>query len=570
MNKKIIFCAAFLFSFSVMLTSCSDLLDTDSELVEYQEDNRLQSPTDSVYSVMGIIYKLQAIADRTVLLGELRGDLTYYTPSATKDLKDIADFTVQEGNAYNRISDYYAVINNCNYYLENINTELQKNGRYVFESEYAAVKAFRAWTYLQLALNYGEVPLVLKPVLTEEEAKAAMEQTPVGINTICTTFINDLKPYVDVRLPRIENIDNLLPTTKFFIPIRALLGDLCLWSGDYAEAARYFHDYLSKTTAPVITYRENSYWPDENTKEFLQNPRNNFDFSTNSDECLCFIPMESNEFYGIKSELDNIYNSTDINFGYAQIEPTKSLMQISAKQTYCTTVTASEGAKPDTIYAPKENLKKDIYKGDLRLCTVYDHEVFSKNRYGRSSNENQTIEKISRRGVTLYRTNIVYLHYAEALNLAGYPQSAFAVLKHGLYPEAVSKYIDSTEVAKAGQLISFDALLFTKNNTQGVHSRGCGKAECDTVYFVMPQPATALANRADTVAYQQEKVDSIISDELALETAFEGQRYYDLMRRAIRRNDNSILATPIANRNGTFDSNIYTMLMNRKNWYLKK
>ena len=69
--------------FSVALTSCADLMDTDSELVEFQEDNRLQAPTDSVYSVMGIIYKMQAVADRTVLLGELRGDPTTTTPLST-------------------------------------------------------------------------------------------------------------------------------------------------------------------------------------------------------------------------------------------------------------------------------------------------------------------------------------------------------------------------------------------------------------------------------------------------------------------------------------------------------
>jgi len=142
------------------LTSCADLMDTDSELVEKLEDNRLQEPTDSVYSVMGIIYKMQAIADRTVLLGELRSDLTTTTASASKDLKAITNFTVDEQNAYNRISDYYAIINNCNYFLKNVNKDLMKNDRKVFESEYAVVKAFRAWTYLQLALVYGNVPLV--------------------------------------------------------------------------------------------------------------------------------------------------------------------------------------------------------------------------------------------------------------------------------------------------------------------------------------------------------------------------------------------------------------------------
>ena len=40
------------------LTSCSDILSTESELVEYEKDNTLNHPTDSVYSVMGIVGKL--------------------------------------------------------------------------------------------------------------------------------------------------------------------------------------------------------------------------------------------------------------------------------------------------------------------------------------------------------------------------------------------------------------------------------------------------------------------------------------------------------------------------------
>ena len=158
------------------LTACNDMLDTDSELVEFQEDNRLNQPTDSVYSVMGIIYNLQTLADRTALLGEMRADLVSPTSEASSDLKAIAAFDIADGNRYNKISDYYAVINNCNYFLAKVDTTLTKHGRRIFESEYAAVKAFRAWTYLQLALVYGDVPLVLQPVLTEKEAEEAMNK----------------------------------------------------------------------------------------------------------------------------------------------------------------------------------------------------------------------------------------------------------------------------------------------------------------------------------------------------------------------------------------------------------
>lgn len=56
--------------------------------------------------------------------------------------------------------------------------------------------------------------------------------------------------------------------------------------------------------------------------------------------------------------------------------------------------------------------------------------------------------------------------------------------------------------------------------------------------------------------------------ERVLELAFEGRRYYDLMRVAMRRNDNSYLATPISMRTGTKDEEVYNQLLDNKNWYL--
>ena len=37
------------------LTSCSDLLDTKSDMIEFSEDNKLNSTSDTLYSVMGIV-----------------------------------------------------------------------------------------------------------------------------------------------------------------------------------------------------------------------------------------------------------------------------------------------------------------------------------------------------------------------------------------------------------------------------------------------------------------------------------------------------------------------------------
>ena len=232
------------------LMSCSKMLETESELVEYEKDNTLNHPTDSVYSVMGIINKMQLIADRTVLLGEMRGDLMTTTPAASSDLKRLAEFDRDGDNKYYKISDYYAVINNCNYFLAHVDTAMERRGRKLFMYEYAAVKAFRAWTYLELVKAYGHVPLVTTPVMTEQQATDAMNLGDKDITDICNYFISDLTPYAKTELPKYGSI-NGMNSTEFFIPMRALIGDLCLWAGRYQEAAYWYHDYLNDKDEPI-------------------------------------------------------------------------------------------------------------------------------------------------------------------------------------------------------------------------------------------------------------------------------------------------------------------------------
>ena len=562
------FCNVYLLAAAMLLTGCSDMLDTDSELVEFQEENLLNRPTDSVYSVMGIIYKLQTLADRTALLGEVRADLVTPTEEASSDLKALASFDAGADNAYNNISDYYAVINNCNYFLAKADTSLTKRNRKVFESEYAAVKAYRAWTYLQLAQVYGSVPLVVDPVLTEKEAEAAQAMAPKDIAAICNYFIDDLKPYVDTKLPQYGTV-NSLNSQQFFIPVRALLGDLCLWAGRYAEAAAFYHDYLTLRTAPVTTGTSRVQW-DRRTLQFrsVQDGYSPNLTRSNTSECICFLPMERNEYEGVYSQLENIYSSTQRNNYYAQASASPAFVRMSAAENYCMKFNSSEGVV-DTVYAPRENLPGSYMEGDLRLWSSYRTFVVNQDQNSRYAANRQTLSKLNQDGLTLYRRQVVYLRFAEALNRAGYPQSAFAVLKYGLYDKTINERIDSVERAQAGTLLAFDVNTFTDQNTLGIHSRGCGDADADTLY-VLPQPATALASRADTVAWQQPLVEDYIVREMALETAFEGLRFYDLMRVALRRGDAAYLAAPVAKRDGTTDDALYQKLLNQANWYLTK
>ena len=141
-------------------SSCEDMLRVDSKIVMYDYQNTLDHATDTVYSVMGIIKQLQKIADRTVILGEVRGDLVKITDHANDDLGELYNYdfaNLKATNRYNNPVDFYSVINNCNYFLANADTAYMRNHKNVFLKEYITVLSYRAWTYLQMAQIYGKV-----------------------------------------------------------------------------------------------------------------------------------------------------------------------------------------------------------------------------------------------------------------------------------------------------------------------------------------------------------------------------------------------------------------------------
>ena len=554
---------SFLFPLSSFLfSSCEDMLTPESDLVEFEEDHTLNHATDSVYSVMGIINKMQTIADRVVLFGEVRGDLVKPTEAANTDLKRLSAFDFNESNRYNQISDYYAVINNCNYYLAHVDTAMERRGRNLFMREYAAVKSYRAWTYLQLVQAYGEVPLILKPLMTEREAREAMNQPRVDIKTICETFIDDLKPYVGVNRPDFGAV-NSTSSDYFFIPMRALLGDLCLWAGRYQEAARWYHDYLTDKYEPARMSLQRITWP--NATQFTS-PNDRYNPTGN--EVITFIPMEARVFDGTISELPNLFNSTTENNLYYELTASSAMSRISAEQIYCIEIEQTGGTTKDTVYIPRSGFNRSEYVGDLRFTSNFSlSSSGSQNEYSEYNSYNQHIFKISTSRVVLYRNTMIYLRYAEALNRAGYPQSAFAILKYGICDETLKNRVDAEELKQAGDLVAFDPNVFRIEEVLGIHSLGSGDSHANA-YYVLPQPTEALATRQDTVNYQIPLVENMIIDEMALEGAFEGYRFYDLMRVALRRGDPNYLAAPIARRNGEKDNALYTLLMDPKNWYL--
>lgn len=586
-------CLAGALASTTVLTSCEDFFEQDSSYVIYEGDNPLNSATDTVYSVIGIMGKIQQIADRTILLGEVRGDLMDINQYTSSDLRDMALFTMNDENIYNQPRDYYAVINNCNYYIANVDTAIRNNrNEQMFLPEYAAVKAYRAWTYLQLVINYGSVPFVTEPILTQEQADA--DYPRYGIQEVCDYFIQDLVGLEEVEYPAYGDIRGL-NSHLFYFPIRILLGDLHLWAGNYREAALNYYGYINRRNGDNSFYATTTSryrWINEDWgNAYNFSPFDNSEYNNPQSELITLIPGDSIPSEGVYSQLRNLFNSwtssygelNEENDGKVSLVPSTALKELSAAQVHCVVTTNAAGTMlADTLYAPSKIDGFD-YPGDLRLWAWYGRYSERQILIDNVQTEGQMIDKYASRNVHIYRRMMVYLRMAEALNRAGFPRMAYQILATGLNNDVIDEKVlpyctNLDEQAFISQfnfpntnyrLYSASTLLSSTSqaNTIGIHSRGSGFSDANK-YYQMPEGDASCQDAADSLAYQIEKVEDMIVDEGALEFAFEGTRYYDLMRVALRRGEPAYLADRVYARSGKGKNAIQTDLYDTNNWYL--
>jgi len=586
-----------------LMSSCDDFFDQESNDVLYAEKDHLGNAVDTIYSVTGILNKLQALADRTILLGEVRGDLVDLTNVASNDLRELATFSVSDENMYNAPADYYAVINNCNYFITHVDTALRSNSNeYVFMKEYAAVKAIRAWTYLQLVLNYGQVPFVTEPLLSREEAEAAERAAKADLQTICTFFINDLATLPErynTEYPGYREIRGVQSKLLYF-PLSIVRGDLYLWRAsatgskeDYRQAALNYYKYISERNGTNSAYpTDMAYvmWT-VGTNSWMSQTMRNWGMSESiaeNAEIISMIACDSIRAEGNYSELRNLFTSREENDYKVSITPSQYMIDLSESQDYAHL--SYDGNS--VTYAPSG--LPDHESGDLRL-SYYWSEGFRRDQITGERIETQTISKwSSSRNVHIYRRMMVYLRMAEAFNEAGYPRMAYQILSQGLSNKVIQENVipcymtddrsDSIFLAQfdfpdtryavmdEGDLVSTGSQT---HNQMGIHTRGSGWTLLNANYQLPNDTVEAdLSKRAQLTAEQQKYVEKLLLDEEALEFAFEGTRFYDIMRFALRQdNPGSFLANKIYARRGEentaeVQSSIKANLSDQRNWYL--
>lgn len=576
----------------VTFPACTDMMETDSTTGTFEDGNRLDSPNDSLYSVLGVLSQVQRLGDRYVLLGELRGDLMEATEDANVDIQEISDFSVSPDNEYASFYDYYNVINNCNYAIAKMDTNIVFYEDKVMIPEYAQIKVIRAWTYWQLGLATGQVSWIEEPVLNLESALKDYPQK--NLEDLAQSLIDDLTPYVGVRSLDYGAIDNF-DSRKMFFPVDMVLGDLYLFLGRYADAATAYYRLIDNRNL-TLTGNYGNYWGNTSRTSLSSGWMSAY-MDTNSSELLASL------VYGSKPDA---YHPQLVRWSYNEVPsivPSASFVDWMSRVSH--------------YYAAENTIRiQGFFVGDLRgqfdvpsgtplpssfsTNGVGDYNGTLINKFyslsvagGVEDPENEALGGLRYvRNLPVYRTSQVYLRLAEAINRYGRPATAFAILVYGLNKTTLVNASRIPAGERTGEVF-LDFTSDTYDNNVGTATRGRGRAigYTDSDYLIpdytprdkitetdeetgeevereviSTDPARLAAAKADSIEY----VENCIIDEMAAETAFEGSRFFDLMRIARHRGQwPAYAAEKVAARFKDGGNGIRERLMDEGAWFLK-
>ena len=480
MKRKSIIC---MLSLSMMLgmfsTSCEDMLSPDSERHAYTVAE------DTLYSYWGILKSLQNIAERYVILNECRGDFVDAssfvsdTIAAIVDFGDVSDPEKWKDGAcaYLKISDYYHIINSCNAYIAKCDTSLATgtNQPYMLK-EYAQVQSIRAWVYMQLLYAYGpnRVPFYTVPMLTTDDINnflADKNHKLLNSQVLAEEFGPILERMEEVEkqygLPSYNNYGDVSSGNSHFVchsskcmfPVSIVLGDLYLLNNQYTDAALHYFNFIKSKNGGSLAV--NKFYSRGDLDDKLDYPIYSYDgenipytektAASKETETITCIPSNKgklegkvltdiNRLFGFEAQMrtssgEGASASVGLNRNYErELIPSKGYEALCDSQKYEIYV----GTRSGNVFT-YETIEELPGVGDARRAWIYanngeqwNFRVGDDNLYGKMVSKQNPGGAFTTTYPVVYRKSTVWLRFAEALNRAGFPSYAFAILKTGL------------------------------------------------------------------------------------------------------------------------------------------
>lgn len=615
MRKKLKYSGVILFLFFVWaMPSCDTLLNPEQDL-NVSKDQMYNDWYEYRSVAMGLYGLQQKLVEQLVVLGELRGDLLTITPNADADLVEIYNFQVSKTNKYADPTNFYKLISACNSFITVLKEKhpevLDKKSAVTnYDKLYGEALCMRAWVYFNAVRIYGKVPVIHESLTSVGEIEAYLNSSSTYVDKVNIVFGQD-GFYNDTTYNKTIVLDKQFYTQDLVIKVfskqleeevkavgvnhyidnndktwevtiwntfawHALLGQMYLTSGDFTQAAKHLNA-IAFTTSDNYRYQlDQSFafnqWRNIFTgidsREHIYTLWFNKANQQQNDFQRLFEPFEPHK-YMLKPTKSAIHKWETTWRGYNlilnQAKPALTKLDPLQKGTpsdfyrgYGTSYiyVRNNVALSSAEYMMMLNFKMD---NDVRSYTSLMDEVdtivfkysIDKNRYDQDAN------------FTIYRAGGIQLYLAEIYTW-------WAFYRNGLVSTFTTNAVN---IVNDGS--NYDAL--SSRRQLGIRGRvgftgtygGIQVGNINYIHNPFTNEVIGYTDLTGNLYAKQLYLEELILDERARELAYEGERFYDLIRVAKRRGKPEFLADKVAAKYPAgMRSAIRQKLMDEKNWYI--
>jgi hypothetical protein len=451
-----------------------------------------------------------------------------------------------------------------------------------YKQRYSDIGALRTWLYLQLGIQYGTIPYVTAPIENINDLNDESKYPKIAFSELLDLLISFTEalpfkmpyPSGSTLLTTVDTYN----TEKIFINKNCLLGDLYLWKGLWTNAATAYREVVRiggipyNVASPGEQYYEYymlAYTSNLNGGSWINIFSQPFGERYTNYEIMWNIPYDKN--FNPKNPFIEMFSTA----GRYLVKPSALAINNWTAQ-----FRNDNGSLPGTPGDRRGNgFSYRLVNGQPEI-----------NKY--TYNYNPLLPFETNGKIILYRGANLFLRFAEASNHDGRHRIAFAFLNDGIKvnwdpaPSAgQSRNVTNIQQTRdeSGALevppYYFDARMgdypqFRNGwyRTIGVRSRvSTMNAMVDSaLYFNMTVLPRVVTDRANLII----AMEDLLIAESGLETAFEGNRWSDLLRIALRREttEPNYLADKIGAKfdaaNSPEAAAVRAKLSDKANWYL--